>query len=149
MTLDKLKKNISGPEAPAVPTAYNMAVSSLKDTGIDKITAFPRLKNIKSTLYSHRNEARGVGTTAFKNVQDVEVPPAHQDFILADYNDDGMRIIVFCSESGRQYMKTQNFFLGDGTFWICTNPFYQLYTIHGDLVVQINTLISCRWFMFS
>ncbi|KAJ8720634.1 hypothetical protein PYW08_006099 [Mythimna loreyi] len=57
LRLFKLKTTLADPEAPAIPTAYNAAVSSLKDTGIDKIKEFPALKSIKTTLYKHRNAA--------------------------------------------------------------------------------------------
>ncbi|XP_072942830.1 uncharacterized protein [Epargyreus clarus] len=133
LRLFKLKTTLADPEAPAIPTAYNAAVSSLKDTGIDKIKEFPALKSIKTTLYKHRNAAFEVSKIEFKNVEEVKVPPAHQEFILADYNDSGIRVIAFCSEFARHQMKNLKMFLGDGTFWICPSPFYQLYTIHGDL----------------
>lgn len=70
--LAKLKTKISDPEAPAIFTAYNSAVSSLKDTGIDVIREFPRLKNIKATLYNHRNAALGVNKTQFQDVAEVQ-----------------------------------------------------------------------------
>jgi hypothetical protein len=108
-------------------------VSSLSDTGIDLIAAFPRFKNIKSTLYKHKNAALDVDKIEYQDLESVQVPQRYQDFLLADYSDDNCRILIFCSQWARHYMNTLKIFFGDGTFWICTKPFYQLYTIHGDL----------------
>lgn len=64
--LETLKQTIAAPEAPAIPTAYKVAVSSFKDTGVDIIAKFPELKNIKSTLYNHRNAAFEVDKFSLK-----------------------------------------------------------------------------------
>lgn len=129
----ELKEKVSAPQCPNVPAIYNSVLATLRDAETDLSADFPDFKNIKSTLYQHRNAAANVEKMNFKHVADVTVPPKFEAFLLADYNDGDIRLIVFCSDNGRHHMKQLKIFFGDGTFKVCPLPFYQLYTIHGDL----------------
>lgn len=110
---------------------YNSVLATFKDA--DLSADFPNFKNVKSTLYKHRNATANVEKMNFKDVADVSVLPKFKAFLLADYNDGDIRLLFFCSEVARHHMAQLKTFFGDGTFKICPFPFYQVYTIHGDL----------------
>jgi hypothetical protein len=116
-----------------VPAVYNKMVSKLSDSGIDLITKVPLYTSIKSTMYRRRNKEAKVNKMSFSNVSEVEVPEKFQNFLLADYNYDGLRILAFCTEEAIKQIITIKIFLSDGTFYSCPHPFSQLYTIHGDI----------------
>lgn len=134
MRIAKLKDAITNPEQPTVPKEYNLAVAAYEDAGYHLTGSdFPKFQNIKSALYEHRNKVAGVKKIEHKNIKEVVVPPKFKSFLLADFDDDDTRILVFGSERARRHMETLKDFFGDGTFKSCCPPFYQLYTIHADI----------------
>ncbi|KAL0818920.1 hypothetical protein ABMA28_008228 [Loxostege sticticalis] len=71
---------------------------------------FPSFNNIKKTLYKHRNKSLETEKVRFLKWKEVCVPGKFKNLLFADYSDE-TRILIFCSEEGRE----------------------QLYTIHVDL----------------
>lgn len=132
IAVKKCKEDITSPEFPAIPSAYNAMVSKLKDKGIDFISEIPTFEKMKSTLYRYRNTTAQVSKLQCNYVEEVQVPPKYNEFLLADYGSDGLRIIVFCSKEARNIIPEISDFFSDGTFYCCTEPFNQLYTILGD-----------------
>ncbi|KAL0882614.1 hypothetical protein ABMA27_001051 [Loxostege sticticalis] len=133
LKIQQLKNIVSTPDLPNVPTAYNSAAASYNDSGFQLSgSQFPLFKNIKSTLYNHRNTTAQVKKIEFRNLAEVTVPLKFKSFLIADFNDNNTRILIFGTENSRNHMKTLKHFFGDGTFKSCCFPFYQLYTIHGD-----------------
>lgn len=56
------------------------------------------------------------------------------DFLMADYSDEnGMRILIFCSAEGKEQLKVLKHFFMDGTYKACLKCFKQIYGIHGDI----------------
>lgn len=97
------------------------------------------MSSIQHCLYDIRNRALCVNKTTFTNLEEVEVPSRFESFVLADYYYEGSRIIVFCSPYARQKVGGIHEFMGDGTFKCCPKPFYQLYSIHGDIGSTVET----------
>lgn len=112
---------------------YKNTVKTIKDIGLDKITKIPIFDSVKSTLYNVRNKAAGVPKFCFTNPQDIVVPQRYLSFLLGDYNCNGVRIILFCSEDMRKIVPTVDHIFGDGTFKSCPPPCKQIYSIHGDI----------------
>lgn len=110
-----------------VPQIYKQAINALKCDGIHFVSKIPDLKNIQTSLYSHRNR------TNFKEIDKVTIPSTHSEFILSDYYFENCRIIIFCSLANRKYLTEIEEFFIDGTFQSCPGPFTQLYSIHGDI----------------
>ncbi|KAH9628438.1 hypothetical protein HF086_015968 [Spodoptera exigua] len=109
-------------------------MSSLADFGLDLVATIPKFTSIKNSLYHSRNKALGVKRTTFQTASAVEIPDAYKDkILLADYTDQRNRIIVFGTHNAKHLLATVEHIFADGTFKICPKPFYQLYTIHGDL----------------
>lgn len=50
-------------------------------------------------------------------------------------------VIIFATTGNLQHMSRANVWYGDGTFKVCPNPFYQLYTLHAEVHGQILPLV--------
>ncbi|KAL0860038.1 hypothetical protein ABMA27_010353 [Loxostege sticticalis] len=132
-SLDDLKKRVSTGSFPAVPTEYNKTVGSLKDAGINMIKKIPTFQNVQGALYRARNKSAGLNKINFKSVDEVKVPPQFQNFLMADYDCSGVRVLVFASEDARQKLQVLKSYYGDGTFKSCLKPFVQLHVIQGEI----------------
>lgn len=71
-------------------------------------------------------------------MEEVEVPPKFEKFLIADYTCNDIRILLFSSEQVKRTICQCSDFYGDGTFKSCPLPFAELYTIHGDIGSTIN-----------
>lgn len=133
--LSKCKQKILSNESTSVPGIYKEFVGSLKDSGIDLIQKIPPFSKVKSGFYKSRNANFGVNKICSSKACEVEIPEKYKDFILADYccYEDGLRIIIFGSERGKEQLCKAKHYFADGTFKSCPNPFCQLYTIHADM----------------
>lgn len=69
------------------------------------------------------------------------MPLKFRESVLADYYDNGNRIIVFCwlDPDARKNIKFVKEIFMDGTFSSCPDPFEQLYIIHGDVGSSFNS----------
>ncbi|KAJ8710243.1 hypothetical protein PYW07_009609 [Mythimna separata] len=114
-------------------TIYNEGVNRLKDRGINLLTRIPDFNNVKHGLYNSRRKEFGICNIRPKTVNDFEVPIKYDDFLMADYQQDARRIVIFSSKEAREKLKTVKHFFADGTFKCVVPPFVQLYSIHGDL----------------
>ena len=56
---------------------------------------------------------------------------------------DQERMFTFSSEIGLQLPRESKSWYGDGTFKVCPEIFYQLYTIHGERNGQIFSVVFC------
>lgn len=131
MSMDNLKKQVQVSDEP-IPKLYNETLAKYKNSTYDILTAFPSYSNVKHGLYNTRNLSLGISKTVFKNLEEVEVPLKFVDFLLADYNFEGTRVIVFCSLRARNMMGQLKEFFVDGTFRCCPAPFIQLLSIFGE-----------------
>ncbi|KAJ8720793.1 hypothetical protein PYW08_006258 [Mythimna loreyi] len=113
-------------------------IATCENTNQDVLNKLPKFTNVKSSLYRFRNKAAGVEKLCCKEAGEVQIPSQYQDFVLADYAENGLRIIVFCSKTAKHAMTEISEFSSDGTFKSCTQPFSQLYSIHGDLGSTVN-----------
>jgi hypothetical protein len=128
---NEMKSAINGEET--IPSAFKQAVAKAQSTGIDIIHDLPNYRNVKSSFYRKRNRTIGVSKLVYVDVREVEVPRKFISFLLADYSYENERILIFCSDNGRNLMSNLNTFLGDGTFQSCPTPFVEIYSIHGDM----------------
>lgn len=55
--------------------------------------------------------------------------------------DPGLSILLFGTVSNLNNLGRANVWYGDGTFSVCPNLFYQLYTIHAEVHGQILPLV--------
>lgn len=94
----------------------------------------PIFDEAKSSIYRQRNRTAEVQRTRTLNdTESVEVPQQYNTFQLADYYNDGVRIIVFCSADARIRLKELSDYFMDGTYKACPKPFRQIYVIQADI----------------
>lgn len=133
MLLQRIKEKIIEPNFPAVPTIYNKAMAEMNNSDVSNIVQLPQFNNIKSSLYRHRNKTAELPKISCCEAEEVEIPARYQEFLMADYRHEGVRIIIFCSKKSRELIKKVKDFFSDGTFKSCPACFKQMYVIHGDL----------------
>lgn len=121
-----------------VPTIFKNVVSSMDIGDFEGTSKFPAYSKIKSTLYNRRNETLGVTKLKFKTISEVVVPKKFESFLLADYEDEVTRILVFCNQNAKTTICELREFFADGTFFICPKPFKQLFSIHGEMNSTVN-----------
>lgn len=127
---DQLKQ-ISSCNFQSIQQQYDEVVKQINDSGIQLLEEVPKYSSVKTGLYNERNKILGAPKVRFVNPSDVVVPAKYTEFLLADYDDDSQRIIVFCSKENREQIRKYHHFFADGTFKSCPKGFKQLYTIHG------------------
>lgn len=121
-----------------IPKAFNNAIDSLIDQGIPLLgKPLPQYTSKKSSMYRRRNKVLNVKKVCYKTVQEVQIAVTFEDFVLADYIDSDLRIIIFCREETRGELKCGNYFI-DGTFFACPAPFAQLLSIHAGFGSDCN-----------
>lgn len=117
----------------SIPTIFNETIAEYQDTGLSLLETPPKFKSQKSALYRARNKIAGVTKTHYRSAQEVEVPSIVEDFLLAEYNDNTTRILIFCTKDMKEILNTIQHVFMDGTFKSCPQHFSELYVILGDI----------------
>ena len=68
-----------------------------------------------------------------------EVPETFSNFCLHDKSDDEERVIIFGSKESLKTLCQSPLVLMDGTFFIVSRLFSQLYTLHGQVTPQLHS----------
>ncbi|KAF9409273.1 hypothetical protein HW555_011308 [Spodoptera exigua] len=147
--MQRIKEKITEPTFPAVPSTYNKAIAKMSNSDVSNIIKFPQFNNIKSSLYRYRNKTAKLTKISCYEAKDVQVPDSYEEFLLADYQHEGVRIIIFCSKKSRELIKKVKDFFSDGTFKSCPSCFKRLYATHRDLgsdrdATNIVPLMYCK-----
>lgn len=122
----------------SVLNAFQKGIVSLKEQGIHLMgTPLPKFKAKKASMYRQRNRFLKVTKLCHKSVEKVQVPDMFTKHLLADYNDNGVRILIFCHEEIAPTLSEGHYFM-DGTFFSCPVPFGQLLSIHLDKSSDMN-----------
>lgn len=66
-------------------------------------------------------------------LKDYKIPPIFEDFCLEDIEENNNRIIIFGQSEHIEMLCNSSFIIMDGTFYIVSQLFYQLYTIHAQI----------------
>lgn len=146
LAIDEIKAN-AGTSTDPVPTIFQNVMAPLYDMGLDKVTKIS-YNSVKTSIYAKRKRDFKVKKLKYNNVEEVEIPATFNELLMADYNCDGIRVIVFCSKNFKPLLYEIDEYYGDGTFQSAPVPFYQLYTIHGNFgstseITNIVPLIYC------
>lgn len=99
----------------------------------------PTFDQKKSGIYRQRNKLAHVKKTKANSPEEVEIPKQYEDFLLADYLHNGMRIVVFCSKDALMQLKLLKKYFMDGTYQACPTPFRQIYVIQADIGSDSNS----------
>lgn len=116
-----------------IPAMYKKTLASMRNKGLDLIHKLPNYNQYRCVAYRRKRKLAQVEKMAYTDLKEVEVPRDYDDFLLADYQQDNDRIIVFALEEARVVLKNGKVFFGDGTFKRCPKPFTQLFVLFCDL----------------
>ncbi|XP_063394032.1 uncharacterized protein LOC134679120 [Cydia fagiglandana] len=108
----------------------------MKDKGLNLIEKLPTYDSYRHIAIRRRKKFSKIDYLVYRDLEKVKIPPAFDDFLFADYNDNkkrNSRILIFASEKAREHLKYGKTFFGDGTFENCPRPFKQLYVVFCDL----------------
>ena len=145
----KVKANIKRKAQKTTDTPQQILGAELRNISQDAAA------NIPSTLTLRRNirKAREDNDAPHNPVtrEDIPIlPEQHQNtvtgepFLIYDSGvGDQERMFVFASEIGLQLLRESEHWYADGTFKVCSEIFYQLYTIHGQRNGQIFPVVFC------
>lgn len=133
VVMEKLKKEVKTSFSSSIQQKFETKFAELKNTDTAFDEYIPKFNNIKQQLYNSRKKALNVEKTQFRNPAEVIIPEIFQKYLLVDYCENDNRIIVFVSAQALKHIKNIQHYFGDGTFDCCPGPFYQIFTIHGDM----------------
>ena len=66
-----------------------------------------------------------------------------EPFLLCDEMIEGERLIIFCSEQSLRKLASVDTWYGDGTFSIAPRHFFQLYTLHTEVLKKVLPMAFC------
>lgn len=143
LTLNSIKQDVCDDLA-SVGAIYEKHVNILLQNQNDEdedctdeeclIDYLPPLKKVQDSLYKKRRRYLNCRKLTFTNLEEVNVPNAlGRNFLVCE---DGThdKILIFATKIARRLIKERKgFYLIDGTFQTCPQPFYQLVSLHIDL----------------
>ena len=99
---------------------------------------FPSLGTLRRII-RHAREDRNMQPNPQAREEIAVLPHQYQltsnggEFLVFDSGvRDSGRIFIFASEQGRQFLAESEHWYADGTFKVCPELFFQLYTVHGQ-----------------
>ena len=119
---------------------YDTAQQFLRATfhNIPEIAAFnlPQVSNLKRTILSQRKD-NDLPPTPLRR-EDIpvleercQVIEAGEQFLIFDSGlGDNERTVIFATQQGIHFLYNNSYWFIDGTFKLCPERFYQIYTIH-------------------
>lgn len=115
---------------------------ALRNKGLDLASSnpIPTFSQKKDTIYRKIRKHAGVEKLRSTSLSEVQVPTLFFDILLADYCDEDIRILIFCSSDAQAHMKTIKVYFMDGTFKASPTPFAQLFSIHVTWVAQMRQI---------
>lgn len=123
-------------EHASISQIYKEELGELHNKGYNFVTEMPHQLTTKRTLHIQRSNARGTQKEP-KTQEEVALDKemVHMkdgsNFLVIDEVLEE-RMIIFCSEKGKECLRSKQDFFMDGTFKSCSKQFNQIYTIHAD-----------------
>jgi hypothetical protein len=100
-------------------------------------TSLPRIEHLRRTIRSQRKGDENRPANPINRATVPALPELYQQtlngeqFLLFDSGvGDANRILIFSTHQAIQLMATSEHWFGDGTFKVCPEIFFQLYTLH-------------------
>ena len=113
----------------SMDTTRTVVANSLLNVPMDVLQRMPK----RSTLADNVRAKRRATNPIEPNPQshDFELPEKYQGMVLYDSgHEDPSRFLILGEQELLLKLEQANLWLGDGTFSVCPELFYQLYTIH-------------------
>ncbi|CAF2981208.1 unnamed protein product [Rotaria socialis] len=109
--------------------------SSLRMFPLSATSELPRTEMLKQTI---RRQRQTPATTSTDDLtDDLRKTYRGEDFLLHEEKD----MIIFTTKSNLSALKQSKHWFADGTFKVCPNDFYQLFTLHALMTSTIIPLV--------
>ena len=114
-------------------TNFEVALQNISEAAAVNL---PQINNLKRTIHSQRKD-NDLPPTPLRR-EDIPVLPeryqvtkAGEQFLIFDSGvGDNERILIFATQQGIRSLSNNSHWFMDGTFKLCPEIFYQIYTIH-------------------
>ena len=131
----KILNNIKERATCTMEKPRQIVVQSCKDHLTDEVAvSLPKPDAVRQTISYNRKKTLGITKTNPFNRQDILLPEITTDkgelFLFFDSGMEEDRIIVFATTRNLDQMRDYHDWQLDGTFKVCPQLFYQLFTIH-------------------
>lgn len=138
-----LQSSIRIKAACSTETTRNILGASLENSDQDVLQRLPKRAILECNIRSIRRKGNPI-LSAPSSIN-FEIPDGYSDVVVHDTGfEDENRIIALGHPTLLGALRNAELFLGDGTFDVCPNMFFQLYTIHTKIG---NSFPPCVYFL--
>ena len=142
--MELVKNRIKSRWQTTYDTTQSILTVELQEISPTAAVNLPNVEQLRRTIHSQRH---GAGSVILEPVNHQAIPllpmeyqqtSVGQRFLLFDSRVDvNDRIIVFGMDQALQLHSNSDNWFGDGTFKVCPEVFFQLYTIHAKLAGRV------------
>ena len=131
----KIKAAIKDRAGTSQDSTQNIVGNELATASASAIANLPPLENMKRTIRNQRGNDLPLNPVNRAGIPDLpqefQVTMNNERFLLFDSGvGDQNRIILFCTDRALDLLSRSNDWYADGTFRVCPEIFFQVYTIH-------------------
>ena len=131
----KIKASIKRRSEATHDTPQQILEAALQNISETAAVNLPQINNLKRTIHSQRKD-NDLPPTPLRR-EDIPVLPeryqvtkAGEQFLIFDSGvGDNERILIFATQQGIRFLSNNSHWFMDGTFKLCPEIFYQIYTI--------------------
>ena len=131
----KIKASIKRRSQATHDTPQQILGAALQNISETAAVNLPQINNLKRTIHSQRKD-NDLPPTPLRR-EDIPVLPeryqvtkAGEQFLIFDSGvGDNERILIFATQQGIRFLSNNSHWFMDGTFKLCPEIFYQIYTI--------------------
>lgn len=140
VAIAECKKKVCQNLGPIQPI-YEKVFEQLKIKGNQYLLQIPSFESLKTMLYRERKKFLKSDKLNFKKLKEVIIPEDIAENFLICNDGEENKILIFCSKTSRKIIKSSKSksYLADGTFRCCPKIFYQLYSLHLDIMSSVNS----------
>lgn len=135
----KVKANIKRKAVTTQEPTQDILADTLQNVSEGAAVNLPSMATLRRNVRYYRQErnlpANPINREAIPELPDeFRVTANGEQFLTYDSGvGDEERVFIFCSPQGLQLLGESEHWYGDGTFKICPEIYYQLYTVHAQL----------------
>ena len=134
--ITKIKASIKRESQATHDTPQQILGAALQNISETAAINLPQINNLKRTIHSQRKD-NDLPPAPLRR-EDIPVLPgryqvtqAGEQFMIFDRGvGDNERILIFVTQQGIHFLSNNSHWFMDGTFKLCPEIFYQIYTIH-------------------
>ena len=131
----KIQSDVRTKAATSMDTTRSIVSSALEDVPMDVLLRLPKRSTLDDNVRGKRRASNPVEPNPHTRVFDI--PEEFQDVVLFDSgSEDPKRFLILGKLELLDVLEGADLWLGDGTFDVSPDMFYQLYTIHCKIGVN-------------